>query len=228
LNPLFKLERPEITKLIPKNILKKVRTRFNYVQEGILRVENASGLSYPHYFVEPFLPISTSRVEVGQLGVLYARTVPIEGKIGVQIWVQLTIPLVAFGLRGTIHAVLAHEFMHYVELIRKFTTMDTVSDTRVETLHEGLFTDYEKLYDPKWLFKDKGLIKLLEKKFVNGLLDNRLQLLTLKNWIEKDLPSKNLPPDKNIVRIPIRSIMRSNFDPILKNKLDKLEKNRML
>ncbi|MFQ6134837.1 MAG: hypothetical protein ACE5KU_03355 [Nitrososphaerales archaeon] len=226
LNPLYKFDAPEDAEMLPKSIAKRIKSRVKYVYEGVSRVEKASGLSYPPYYLEPVLPVSTSEVEVGQLGVLYARTLPIEEPVGVQVWVQLSVPLVVFGLKGTIHAVLAHEFMHYVELIRKFTTLDTLSDEAVGTLHEALYSDYERLYDPKWLFKDRALIRLLEKKFSDGLMDERLHKKTLKNWIEKDLPTLNLPPDANIVRIPIASILKSNFDPLLKNKLEELEKTR--
>lgn len=226
LNPLYKFDAREIADLLPKSIVRRIRGRVKYVYEGVSRVEKASGLSYPPYYIEPVLPVSTSEVELGQMGVLYARTLPIKELVGVQVWVQLSVPLVAFGLKGTIHAVLAHEFMHYVELIRKFTTLDTISDEVVGTLHEALYADYERLYDPKWLFKDRALIKLLEKKFSDGLNDAGLHKKTLKNWIEKDRPTLNLPPDANVVRIPIASILRSNFDPLLKNKLEELEKTR--
>jgi hypothetical protein len=49
---------------------------------------------------------------------------------------------------------------------------------------------------------------------------------TLRKWVKKDLPSVTLPPDANVVRIPIASILRTNFDPLLKNKLEELERIR--
>ncbi len=228
MNPLYKLDSTENSDILPKSIIKKTKSRVKYVYEGVARVEKATGLSYPPYYIEPVLPVSRSEIEVGQLGVLYARTLPLEEPVGVQIWVQLSAPLVAFGLKGTIHAVLAHEFMHYVELIRKFTTLDILSDERSGTLHEALYADYERLYDPRWLFKDRPLIKLIEKKFTDGLMDTRLQKKTLKFWIEKNLPTLNLPPDANIVRIPIALILRSNFDPLLRSKLEELERIKAL
>ncbi len=226
LNPLYKFDAPEAAEMLPKSLLRRIKKRVKYVYEGVSRVEEASGLSYPPYFVEPVLPLATSEIEVGQQGVLYARILPLEGPAGVQIWVELSAPLVAFGLKGTIHAVLAHEFMHYVELTRKFTTLDILSDETVGTLHETVYADYEKLYEPRWLFKDRGLIRLLTNKFTAGLVDDRLNNNTVKNWIDKNLPTQNLPPDANVVRISIASILKSNFDPLLKNKLEELEKSR--
>jgi hypothetical protein len=194
------------------------------VYGGVSRVEKASGLSYPPYYLEPILPVSRSDIEIGQLGVLYARTIPMDEEIGVQVWVQLSVPLVAFGLKGTIEAVLAHEFMHYVEMISKFINLDIISDEKVNTLHESLYADYERLYDPKQIFNDRPLVRLIERKFQDGLTDEKLHAKTLKRWIEKDLPTWNLPPDANIVRLPVASILKSNFDPLLKNRLDELEK----
>ena len=36
-----------------------------------------------------------------------------------QVVIQISAPLIAYGLKGTIHAILAHEFLHFLELIRK-------------------------------------------------------------------------------------------------------------
>ncbi len=224
MNPLYKFDDPEVADALPKSMVRKVKSRIKYVKEGVSRVEEASGLTFPPYYVEPMLLVATSDVEVGQMGALYARVIPIAGPAGVQIVVQLSAPLVAFGLKGTIEAVLAHEFMHYVELVRKFTTLDVLSDEAAGTLHESLYADYERLYNPKWLYRDKGLIKLIEKKFADGLADDKLNNNTVKKWIEKGYPVLKIPPDANVVRIPVAAILRTNFDPLLKGKLKELEK----
>jgi hypothetical protein len=223
-NSLYKFDAPEISDFLPKTIVKKVKSRIKYVVEGVARVEKASGLTYPPYYVEPSLLVATSEVEVGQMGAIYARIIPVEGPAGVQVEVHLSAPLVAFGLKGTIQAVLAHEFMHYVELIRKFTTLDVLSDEITGTLHESLYADYERLYNPKWLFNDRPMIKLIEKKFAGGLVDDRLNDNTVKKWIKKGYPVEKIPPEANTVRIAIASILKTNFDPLLKNKLKQLEK----
>lgn len=215
---------PEHSGALPKATVKMVKRRVKYLQEGVSRVERASGLSYPPYYVEPTLLVAASEVEGGQLGVLYARITLEDGPVGVQIWVQISAPLVAFGLKGTIDAVLAHEFMHYVELVRKFTTLDVISDEVSSTLHEALYADYERLYRPEWLFNDKSLVKLINTKFADGLVDDKLNRKTLKNWVEKNLSTLKIPPDANVVRIPITSILRTNFDPLLKNKLEEIKK----
>lgn len=224
---MFKLDSPEKIDSLPKNIVKKIKSRIKYVNNGISRIEEASGLTYPPYYIEPRLTLAKSEVELGQKAVIYARVIPKEGPSGVQIWIELSAPLVAFGLIGTLQAVLAHEFMHYVEMVRKFTTLDILSDEKVNTIHETVYADYERLYEPKWLFNDKGLNKLLKNRFSEGLVDDKLNTHTMNKWVEKGLPTVTLSPDANIVKISIASILKTNFDPILKNRLAELEKFRV-
>ena len=91
------------------------------------------------------------------------------------------------------------------------------------TITESLYIDQEELYDAKKLFNNEKLIKIVEKKFRNGLSDNKLNKTTIKNWIEKKMPQRTIRPEQNIVRIPISTIMNIKFDPKVLSKLDKLE-----
>ncbi|MCP8304138.1 MAG: hypothetical protein H3Z50_01495 [archaeon] len=209
---------------MPSFISKKIKKRIKYVEDGVAKIESASGLKYPSYFIEPTLPLSSSQIEAYQVGVLYARTIPIETFSGLEILVQLSAPLVAFGLKTTIRAVLAHEFLHYMELMRRFNKLDIVSDSLSTSLFESLYSDYEKLFEPKLIFKDRRLVKLIDEKFSNGLNDKKLHEKTLKEWIKKGLPTVNLSPDSNIIRVPVSLILNMKIDPLLKLKLEELER----
>jgi len=224
LDPLIKLEEVEKSGKLPLSILNKIKMRMKYLYEGIAKIEQASGLKYPNYYIEPKLPLSSSQVEKGQIGVLYARTIPTEGILGVEILVQISAPLVAFGLKTTIQAVLAHEFLHYIEFMKRFSKLDIVSDSISTSLFEALYSDYERLFDPKLIFKDKRLVNLINEKFSNGLEDKRLNEKTLKEWIEKGLPTLNLSPNDNVIRLPVSSILKMKIDPPLKLKLEELER----
>jgi hypothetical protein len=224
LDPLIKLEEVEKSGKLPLSILNKIKMRMKYLYEGIAKIEQASGLKYPNYYIEPKLPLSSSQVEKGQIGVLYARTIPTEGILGLEILVQISAPLVAFGLKTTIQAVLAHEFLHYIEFMKRFSKLDIVSDSISTSLFEALYSDYERLFDPKLIFKDKRLVNLINKKFSNGLEDKRLNEKTLKEWIEKGLPTLNLSPNDNVIRLPVSSILKMKIDPPLKLKLEELER----
>ena len=224
MNPLLKVEEAEKSRKLPSSIIKKIKKRIKYVEDGISKIESASGLKYPSYYVEPILPLSSSHIEAYQIGVLYARIMPIETFTGLEILVQISAPLVVFGLKTTIRAVLAHEFLHYIELLRRFNNLDIVSDSLSTSLFESLYSDYGKLFEPKLIFKDRKLIKLLDEKFLNGPHDEKLHAKTLKKWIEKGLPTINLSPDSNIIRVPVSLILNMKIDPLLKLKLEELER----
>ena len=220
LDPLLKFDNSDL----PLRVAKKVRARMKYVEEGVGRVERATGLEYPPYYIEPVLTIATTEMEVGSLGVMYARTLPLEVKGILEICVELSAALIAFGLKTTIHAVIAHEFQHYVDLVRRFIKLDVVSDTSASTLYESTYADFEKLYSPLHLFQDRKLAKLVEKKFSNGLDDKRLLEKTVKDWVEKNLPAMTILPESNVLRVPMTLILNAQFDPLLKLKLQELER----
>jgi hypothetical protein len=224
LDPLIKLEEAERFGKLPSSLLDKIKRRMKYLNESIAKIESASGLKYPSYYIDPILPLSSSQVEKGQIGVIYARTIPVEGVLGLEILIQISAPLVAFGLKTTIRAVLAHEFLHYIEFMRRFSKLDIVSDSISTSLFESLYSDYERLFEPNLIFNDKRLVNLVKKKFSNGLEDKRLNEKTLKEWIERGLPTVNLSPNDNIIRLPVSSILKMKIDPTLKLRLKELER----
>lgn len=224
LNPLFRLEQVEQAKLLPVAISNKIRARMKYVEEGVSRVERASGLKYPPHYVNPVLQLTQGERYAGEVAVLYAKIVPQQSVGGLELSVELSAPLVAFGSKATLHAVLAHEFMHYVEFVRKFIRMEALSDEVATTVFEAYHADAGRLAEARVLFKDKPLIKLVEKRFGNGLIDEGLNRKTARNWIEKRLPAVRISPESNIVKIPVSLILKMQFDPLLKMKIDELER----
>ncbi|HVX02027.1 MAG TPA: hypothetical protein VHA09_02635, partial [Nitrososphaera sp.] len=141
-DPLYKLHDAAHAGRIPEKTYKLVVERFALVKEGIKRVEDASGLKYPYFYIEPSMVVSTSAAEFAQFGVFFARTIPVIGDDNLlRVVVQLTAPLIAFGLKGTIHAILAHEFLHYLELVSRIVKMNVISDEISGTLFEGRYAD---------------------------------------------------------------------------------------
>ena len=63
----------------------------------------------------------------------------------------------------------------------------------------------------------------MDKRFPSGFIDNKLDLQTLKMWVQKKLPQTSLPPEANTVRIPVSIIMATKFDPDLRKRLDEIE-----
>ena len=213
MNPYVLMEQAEIQGKLPKPILRRVRARAIYVEGAVRRVEKASGLGYPAYFVEPVLPLARSGVEFGQMGVLYARVIPTTVTGSLTILVQFTAALVAFGNKGTIEAVAAHEFTHYVDLIRRLSRMNVTSDERATTLFEAAYADSEKTVPARLIFRDKALIRIVSRKFKDGLVDDKLNEAVRQRWIGKNLPVRVIASDENVARVEMSSVLSTSFDP---------------
>lgn len=205
-------------------LAKKVKGKSAQLAAAVARAEKASGLGYPPYYVEPSMPLATSSVEFGSVGALYARVIPamFEGRL--TILVQFTAPLLAYGLKGTIEAVVAHEFTHYVDLVRRFSRMQVTSDERVGTLFESVYADEERVMDPSRLFtNDKALASLVKRKFRAGLSDEKLNEKVAKQWIEKGLPTMKVASEENVVSVGADVIAATAFDPMVLAKIREME-----
>jgi hypothetical protein len=153
---------------------------------------------------------------------LFARTTPVVIAEKLEIIIQITAPLVAFGLKGTIHAILAHEFLHYLELARRISKMEILSDELSGNLFESAYSDATRLFDPRAVFDDKTLLLHITKKFPEGFRDYKLEDKVVKFWIEKNLPTTKITMDTNIAKIPSEILAKTKFDPKLESKLDEL------
>ncbi len=195
--------------------------RMNVIEEGIERIKRITSIDYPHYFVEPNLLVATSEIEYQQYSILYARTIPFctpENKI--RIVIQLSAPLIMYGLKGTIHAVLAHEFLHYLNILRNIINLDVSSDNISNTLYENSFTDNEKTLDLNKVFKgDTYLQKLVNKKFANGFNDLKLDKKTELLWIKKDLPIQKIMIGDNFIKLPFSALANTIVEDSIKNEI---------
>lgn len=227
MDPLQRFNNINIRNKIPKSIFSKITKRMQYVEEGVKRIELISGIKYPQYYIEPILPISITSLEVGKYGALFARTIPTTTIQGVTIIVQLSAALIVFGNKGTIHGILAHEFLHYFEFVRRFTKMNNLSDEIVDTIFESQYADAERLYKPNLIFKDKSkgpaLIKLMKKKFKDHAVNTKLNNKTQNLWINKGLPTAKINPSTNIARISVSAITNTIFDPMVKQRINEIE-----
>jgi len=214
--PFVLLEQFESQGRLKPAIASKVRERAAYLIGGIARVEKATGLRYPPYYIEPTLPLAVTSVEFGSVGALFARVIPAPYEGKVSIIVQFTAPLILYGAKRTIEAVAAHEFTHYVDLVRRLSTGAMMSEERVSTLYEAGYADEERVVSPRKVYaKDKALAKLVDKKFTPNLTDPGLDEKASKNWIAKGLPTRRVLPEENNVRLDMDMIARTSFDPAL-------------
>jgi hypothetical protein len=224
-DPLYKVHEAAKAGQIPDKTYKLVVERLDLVKEGIERVEKASGLKYPYYYIEPSMVVSTSAVEFSQFGIFFARTIPVVGDDNLlRVVVQLTAPLVAYGLKGTIHAILAHEFMHYLELVSRIAKMRIVSDELSGTLFEGTYADSGRLLEERAVFKsDQTLIRHITTRFPEGFRDMKLEDKAIKLWMDKGLPMIRVPIDANVIKIPVEAMARLQVEQEIKDKIAEYE-----
>lgn len=221
IDPLFKVKMAFDKKLIDKRVFDLISKRKKIADDGILKIKKLTDLDYPPYFIDPTLTIATSPLEYEQFSILYARTIPFStNENKVKVFIQLSAPLLIYGLKGTIIAILAHEFLHYLEILKRIINVEIISDNINNSLFENEFTDNERLFNHSKIFKkDRYLLKTINMKFQNGFCDDNLNKKTIKFWIEKKLPVEKILIENNYTKIPFLAITNTNIDDSIKEKI---------
>lgn len=227
MDPLIKIKEAYAQNIISDKIYSLIQKRFPIAISGIDRIERASGIRFPIAYVDPSIAITSTDPHSYQYGILFARTIPLIHEDNLQVVIQISAPLVAYGLKGTIHAILAHEFLHYLELIRKISKMEVLSDEVSGNLFENVYADETRLFEPKVVFNDRTLLLHITKKFPSGFRDYKLEDKVVKNWIDAQLPKTNVSLDTNTVKIPAESMSKIKLDPKFIQKINELELKSM-
>ncbi|MGH1569068.1 MAG: hypothetical protein ACRBBZ_07830 [Nitrosopumilus sp.] len=223
LDPLVRFKDVHSKGLIPDDVFELTMKRFPIAIAGINRIEKASGMAYPIAYVEPSLVISSADPNSYEFGILYARTIPIVHDDKFQVVIQISAPLIAYGLKGTIHAILAHEFLHFLDLMRKISKMELLSDEISNNLFENVYSDETRLFEPRVVFKDRTLLNHITKKFPAGFRDFRLEDKVVKYWSNRNLPKSNISLDTNTIKLSAESLSKIKLDPAFVSKLEILE-----
>nr|WP_202812468.1 hypothetical protein [Nitrosopumilus piranensis] len=223
MDPLVRFKDAHSKGIIPDNVYDLTLKRFPITVAGINRIEKASGIRYPIAYVEPSLVLSTPNPNSYEYGILFARTIPVVFENKFQVVIQISAPLVAYGLKGTIHAILAHEFLHFLELIRKISKMELLSDEISGNLFENVYSDETRLFEPRVVFKDRTLLNHITKKFPAGFRDYKLEDKVTKFWINKNLPKINVSLDENTIKLPADALSKIKLDPAFVSRIEQLE-----
>ena len=221
LDPLVRFRDAHSSGLIPDDVYDLTIKRFPIAVAGIDRIEKASGIQYPVAYVEPSLVLSSSNSY--EYGILFARTIPVMFEEKFQVVIQISAPLIAYGLKGTIHAILAHEFLHFLELLRKISKMELLSDEISGNLFENVYSDETRLFEPRVVFKDRTLLHHITKKFPSGFRDYKLEDKVIKFWSDRNLPKSNISLDANNVKLSAESLSKIKLDPKFLTKINQLE-----
>ena len=227
MDPLIRLKDAHSKGIIPDDVFDLTVKRFSIIADGINRIEKASGIQYPIAYVEPSLVISAPNPNSYEYGILFARTLPVMFDDKFQVVIQISAPLIAFGLKGTIHAILAHEFLHFLELIRKISKMDLLSDEISGNLFENVYSDETRLFEPRVVFKDRTLLNHITKRFPAGFRDYKLEDKVMKFWADKNLPKTNISLDTNTVKLSIESLSKIKISPAFISKIDQLQEKSL-
>ena len=223
MDPLVRFKDAHSKGVISDDVFDLTMKRFPLVIEGINRIEKASGIAYPIAYVEPSLVISSPNQNSYEFGILFARTIPVMFEEKFQVVIQISAPLIAYGLKGTIHAILAHEFLHFLDLMRKISKMELLSDEVSGNLFENVYSDETRLFEPRVVFKDRTLLNHITKKFPAGFRDFKLEDKVMKFWAEKNLPKTNISLDTNTVKLSAESLSKIKLDPAFISKMELLE-----
>ena len=223
MDPLVRFKEAHTKGIIPDDVYDLTIERFPITVAGINRIEKASGIKFPTAYVEPSLVISSPNPNSYEFGILFARTIPVMFEEKFQVVIQISAPLVAYGLKGTIHAILAHEFLHFLELMRKISKMELLSDEISGNLFENIYSDETRLFEPRVVFKDRSLLDHITKKFPAGFRDFKLEDKVMKFWADKDLPKSNISLDTNTVKLSIESLSKIKLVPAFVSKIKQLE-----
>lgn len=227
MDPLVRFKDAHSKGVIPDDVFDLTVKRFPIIVEGINRIEKASGIQYPVAYVEPSLVISSPNPNSYEYGILFARTLPVMFDDQFQVVIQISAPLVAYGLKGTIHAILAHEFLHFLELIRKISKMDLLSDEISGNLFENIYSDETRLFEPRAVFKDRTLLNHITKRFPAGFRDYKLEDKVTKFWSNKNLPTSNISLDSNTVKLSAESLSKIKISPTFISKIDQLQEKSL-
>lgn len=223
MDPMIKVKEALERGAIPEKVYSLVQKRFPIAVSGINRIEKASGIRFPVAYVDPSVTVTAHDPHSYQYGILFARTIPLIHRDNLEVVIQVSAPLVAYGLRGTIHAILAHEFLHYLELIRRASRMDVISDEISGNLFENVYADETRLFEPRAVFSDRTLLRHITKRFPSGFRDYRLEDKAVKLWIDRGLPTSTVSLDANIAKIPADSLAQIRLDPDLAGRIDELD-----
>jgi hypothetical protein len=227
LDPLFKIDEAYRNGNLPEETYRLILERAQITYAGIDRIEKASGIHFPISYIDPSILVTPQDPVTFQFGILYARTIPLILNGTVQVVIQICAPLVSYGLKGTIHAVLAHEFLHYLELLKRMSQMRMLSDEISGSIFENTYADESRLFEPGAVFQDRTLLRHITKRFPAGFRDYKLEDKVIEFWIEKGLPQSGVALDSNFARMSAESISSLLLDPVFLKRLEEIEQKSL-
>ena len=105
--------------------------------------------------------------------------------------------------------------------------MDIISDELTPSLFENTYLDSSRLLEAKCVFRSDQVLRThIARKFTEGFKDARLEEKTIKYWMNRGLPSVNVPLDSNIIKIPAEAVVGLKIGQQIREKILEFEKAR--
>lgn len=213
-DPLLLVKEAAKKGLIPEAMVGKAESRMKYLRWAVEKVEKATKVKYPLWYVVPYVMIMED--SFWERAILYARNRPVVSNKALSFSIEFTLPLHLFSSKDTLLAVAAHEFTHYAELARRISEFEVMTSEISNSVFEATYRDVEESLQPELVFgRYRSIIRLLREKFPDGLEDDALNSKTIKRWIQRELPVLKITPEENVIRIPVESLTSVKLDPAL-------------
>jgi hypothetical protein len=212
---------------LSEGMKKKITAKIGSVYEVVTEIETMTRISFPAYYIDPVLLVSIASESSGEIGILYARTIPAEVNGKISILIQLSAPLVLYASKSILRLVMAHEFLHYLELVSQFSTGKLLSELSPSSFFEETYEDATRAIDPAKVFpRKKKLTKDLRTEFQGGFSNEKLNERCRRSWIEKGLPTVKIRMGANQIRISMGALAKSSFDPEAVKLLTRLDSSK--
>ena len=196
---------------IPWDLAEKGFRRIKTLKRSIEKLEKDSGLPYPEVIITPVLKIllHSSGVESMVHGHIDFK----KSSEGIIPYVNISLPFVLNGTKRVYDCVLAHELLHYLYIAKKVVTKDyfSLEQKLGDTVISHMIFDEISQFKPGIVFKNKTLIRNLEKKFDDIINDEKFVKKLEKNWINRNLPILVIPEDQFIVRFETSDFLAIKF-----------------
>ena len=196
---------------IPWDLAEKGFKRIKTLKRSIEKLEEDSGLTYPEVMITPVLKIllHSSGVE----SIVHGHIDFKKSSEGTIPYVNISLPFILNGTKRIYDCVLAHELLHYLYIAKKVITKDyfSLEQKLGDTIISHMIFDEISQFKPETVFKNKTLIRNLEKKFDEIVNNEKFVKKIEKSWIGRNLPVLIIPEDQFIVKFQTSEFMTIKF-----------------
>jgi|Deesub1362B_J571_1020462.scaffolds.fasta_scaffold00004_315 hypothetical protein len=181
-----------VNKRIPWRLVYNSARKIPLLVDRIRYIERITGLPYPPVKVSSTVNILVHEMDVG--GIVHGNIDFIMGANRIVPIIDITLPFLLYGEKKVLTGVLAHEYLHYIFLAKKFIDSDFFSLAQFfsGTVVGRMIFDEVYQISPEYVFGKSQLSRLLERELDKMLRRKTLINKIVKGWIDKGYPAKKM------------------------------------